>query len=232
MPFSASPIFSATATDDSFSQAITASLDSTGADIIFAAVAKNGNGVAATMADNKGNTWNGLTAREVTAGERIQIFYAINPTVGSGHIFTGGGTFVSMVVAGFSGGHLSSPFDTGRESGNDTFGTTLSPGSITPSVNDALVLQALAFNTVQSGLVAISAGYTIIAQLDRIGAARMGIALAFQRQTTAAATNPTWTAALTSMAAVSAAFIPATGGGGGGGTPGTVFLNSSRRRRA
>ena len=209
-------VTSATGTFDGVDDATTGAINTTGADLLVIITSKAGDGVAATVNDSKSNTWTGLTMREVASGERVQIFYATNVAglVGSGHTFTAVGSFMSLAVIAFSGCHTTAPYDS-LESGADTFGTTLQPGSLTPSQANCVVVQGLSFNTVQSGAVSINSSYTIQDQLDRISGDRMGVASAYLVQGAAAATNPTWTAATTSMAAVAAVFKEAGGGGGG-----------------
>jgi hypothetical protein len=98
------------------------------------------------------------------------------------------GTSPSMDVACFSGVDPTTPFDLESAGGGVASGTSVQPGSVTPSVNDGLVISALTFSITNSP-VSENAG-TITDQVEF--AARPQGVLSYQIQTTASATNPTF----------------------------------------
>jgi hypothetical protein len=189
----------------------TPGIDTSGADLLVLWVSGQYQ-LSATPTDSKGNTWTALTEEVVVGGERGIFYYAKNATVGSGHTFSVSQTskLPSLCVAAFSGGHLTTPAD--QESGADTFGSTLAPGSITPTENDELVVTGISFNV--AGTFTIGSSFTITNQEDKT-AANLGGAMAYIIQTSAAAVNPTWThnPGGSSMAARIASFKIAGGGG-------------------
>jgi hypothetical protein len=177
----------------------TAALDTTGANLLVIVATNHTSGSAPSgVSDSKGNN--------------------VGSNVGSGHTFTLGGTFVLGAVAAlaFSGAHATAPFDV-EAAGNSTgSGTTVQPGSVTPSQDDSLIIQAVGIATDGTGSLSIDGGYaTAVWVGSGANTANRGMGFSYLIQTTAAATNPTWTNnANNSMTAVAAAFKPAAGGGG------------------
>ena len=186
----------------------TGAINSTGANLLVAALSwKQGSN---TWTDSKSNTWAGLTQQVVAGGEIAQLFYVVgSPTVGSGHTLdVSFADSPSAFLFAFSG---AGSYE--QETGADTFGSTLQPGSMTPASAGALVFQMLAFNV--SGTLSIDGSYTGLLQQNLTANARGGAA-AYLIQGAAAATNPTWTHSpgSSSLAARGAVFL-ASGGGGG-----------------
>lgn len=152
----------------------------------------------ATLSDNYGNTYTALTRRATpTNAYSAQIFYCANPTVDPNgtpaHTFTYGGTtaqYFTLGVYAVSGAN-SSPFDV--ENGNidnSVAGTTIQPGSVTPSANGAMLITVggAALNgtasTINSGFTYTSDGF------DGTGTCS---AQGYLIQSTAGAVNPTFT---------------------------------------
>lgn len=189
--------------------ATTSAFDSTGGNFIIVFGAWYGGVADVTCVDNKGNTYTPLTARSAANFPKVRLFYAENPTVGTGHTITvessGNGAFASMAFAVFSGLKLASSFDV--ENGATTGGsTTLSTGSITPSEDNELIVAGVGWQTA-GRTASIDNGMTITNQLDAVGNESIGHALAYKIQTTAAAINPQWTLDVSdSMAAAIASF--------------------------
>lgn len=177
-----------------------AAVDTTGATLLIAVASTFVN--PTTVSDSKGNSWTALTLRGT--GSAVQLFYAVNPTVGTGHTFTDGGfNFGTVCYAAFSGVDAVSPYDTdtgGHAAGN------VQPGSITPAANNELLVAGLCWYP--SNTVSIDSGFSITDQRDYTG--NMGSALAYLVQGAAAAVNPTWSASssFTDAAAAMAAFKP------------------------
>ncbi len=170
------------------SNVTTSAIGTTGANLIVVGVAGY-TSFAATLTDNKGNTWTALTAR-TGAVCRSVIWYCSNPTVGSGHTFslTSGGGVPSLCVAAFSGAKATSPYE--AESGSSiATGTSLQPGSLTPSENGELLVTELSL--VFDETPTINSSFTITNHTTK-DANHYSSTLAYRVQSTAAAINPTW----------------------------------------
>ncbi len=165
-----------------------AAIDTTGATLlVITQAAALAGGVTPT--DSKGNTWTALT--EYGGGSvSNQIFYCASPTVGTNHTFTPSGVSVSIAVAAFSGTLNAVP--DGSSGAGQASGTTQQPGSITPSLDNCLVVTGFTYlSGAMPGPATISAGFDIT---DDVGNSStfIPVAMAYQVQTTAAAVNPTW----------------------------------------
>lgn len=181
----------------------TGSLDTSGMSLLVAVVGSYSDVAAPTLSDSKANTWTAKTASINVDAGRVVIHYAYNPTVGTGHTFTltGTGVYAALAVCAFSGVLVTDPFDV--ENGAITgAATSLATGSITPSQNDALLIAGLnQTDDVAAGL-SINLSYTIVEAQAAVGGVNYGTALAYLIQTTAGASNPTWS--WTTSAAASA----------------------------
>lgn len=170
--------------------ATTSTVDSSGATLIVIGVSYYI--TAPTVSDSKGNTWTALTA-EVQTSASARLYYCENPTVGSGHTFTGAdgdGVAVVIHVLGFSG-NAATPFD--AETGDQTpTMTTLQAGSITPAGANELFVSLLTINNVTLDAT-VDSGFTALATLDSGDGVPSGI-LAYKIKSDATAENPTWTA--------------------------------------
>lgn len=157
--------------------------------------------------DNKGNTFALIQSRNGSS-MRTQLYVNTNasPTVGSGHTFTGttggGTTFPAICVAAFS---EAINFVDGR-SENSATGTSIQPGSVTPTQSNALLI---AVNAVDgAGTNSVDSSFSITNAVAYSGGANFGLALAYKELTTPAANNPTWSwspshPAVTMLAALS-----------------------------
>lgn len=168
----------------------TGAIDTTGANFIVVAATLDALGTPA-ISDNKGNSYSIFLSAATGTFSRERLYYVINPTVGSGHTFTITNTNIhpTICVAAFSGVNTSSTFDVENTNVDNSSGTTIQAGSITPSNNDSLIVAA--FGMTAAGSASINSGYTITDQVSTGNS--WGLALAYLIQTTAAATNPTWT---------------------------------------
>lgn len=173
------------------SNVVTSAIDTSGATILVVAVSSFLPGGAVTITDSKGNTWTSLTAHSQT-NNRLCLHYAKNPTVGSGHTFTGAAssTFPGLAVQAWSGAHTTAPAD--QENGAATpTASALATGSVTPSQDNELVVSGASFSSMTNTL-AIDNGFTVSDQAPLVSGQAMGIAFAYKVQTTAAAVNPAW----------------------------------------
>lgn len=166
--------------------AVTSGIDTTGADLLVVHAAAL-SAVSIAITDSKGNTWTALTDQDEGFSGHSRFFYSKNPTVGTAHTFTNTSSYASLCVAAFSGADTTAPFDV--ENGFQGTLTTVQPGSVTPGVDNELVVTGLAMYTPQT--FTINSSMTIIEQ--QIGTAiSIGSSLAYIVQGTLAAINPTW----------------------------------------
>jgi len=169
----------------------TSAVNTTGANLIVIAIAKS-MGAALTVRDSKGNTWT-LIASADEYYLTVALYYCVNPTVGPGHIFYGDGTsiYADIFVQAWSGAN-SSPLDV--ETTNVTAGTSssLATGSVLPSVDNELVVAALATGSGPYFTYSIDSGFSISDQNDAVLNVSYGGGLASLVQTTKGAVNPTW----------------------------------------
>lgn len=182
----------------------TASLDSTGGSIVWVAVASYASASAPTLTDSKGNTWTPATAYTAPGSHRVQLFYAVNPTVGSGHTFTlsGTGTYCAIGVLVFSGAKTSSPFDAENGASGSS---ALSTGSVSPAEDDEVLVTAIALDSAASAL-SVNSGFSTPDIVYFAGGSAYGLGFAYKIQTAKGAENPawSWTGGSTQVAATSA----------------------------
>jgi len=191
----------------------TGAIDTSGASLLVVSLASHSGASENTLSDSKSNTWIPLT--DPGGVIRLRLFYATNPTVGSGHTFTASdvvSSFPAVAVASFSGANTSSPFDVENGASGLSF-TTLQPGSITPTEDNELVISALTHQQL-SDPVGIDGGFTITDQVQLVGGLAFGLAFAYLIQTSAAAANPTWSIndAANGSAVIASFKVPAAGG--------------------
>lgn len=188
----------------------TADVDTTGADLIVAAI-HHATGATIAFGDNKSNTYTGLTAR-VGSVSGVQLYYKLSPTVGTGHNFTvtGSNIYAVISVAAFSG---ITGFD--KEAGTTaSSSTTCSPGSVTPAANNAVLFTAVTGDVANFSPCSVGSSFTKTSDIALTGN-NMGGAAGYKIQTTAGAENPTWThAGSVNSLAVAIAVFTGTGGGG------------------
>lgn len=190
----------------------TAGLDTSSADLIVVGISFL-TGHEPTVSDSKTLTWTGLTAQNAFGEVGVRIFYTWNVTTGgAGHTFTltGSGSFSTITVAAWSGSQTASdPFD--QQSGAVGSGTTLQPTSVTPGVDNEVVVNVHSTYTTSAVSIDVT---TILEQLT--ASADYSAALASEIQTTATARDPTWTQSGSYRTAVAQATFKAAAGGGGG----------------
>lgn len=191
------------------------SVDTTGADLIVIAAI----GFAGVTAphDSKSNTFTALSER--TGSQcKVRIYYVVSPSVGSGHTCTANtaGQFAVGFIYAFSGCNTADAFDQESAGGGTASGTSLQPGSVTPDEDNCLIVSGLSF--FNSTGATINGGYTGAA-VDTDGSTHISGGGAYLVQTSAAATNPTWSWAGNADAAAASAVFHGTGGGGPTGQP-------------
>jgi hypothetical protein len=168
-------------------------LNTSGCDLIVVTYA-SGASSAGVLTDSLSNTWHPATQYQDGFSDRyLTLIYAWNATGGSAQTFTitGTGIFPALVVEAWSGSLTSStPFD--QLTGTGGYAASGQPGSITPSVANALVVCGL--NTDEATSISINGTFTISdSQLTGVVFGTTGAGEAYVVQTTAVAENPTWT---------------------------------------
>jgi hypothetical protein len=166
-----------------------ATINSTGANFLVAAVADFGGGTLGTVSDSKSNSWNPLTTFvDGTNLSRVKVSWSKPTTVGSGHTASYTGTQPAIGFAAFSNVNAT-PFDT--EVGTSGTASNPSAGSITPSASGALLIAST--GCLPNGTAPTpDSGFTIIASLNAT-ANNFGFGMAYLIETTIVAKNPTWT---------------------------------------
>lgn len=202
MAWSSSPTFSEKASGAS-GPITTTAVDTTGADFIVVTVGWYILSSDYAFSDSKGNTWTPLTQYDNTGITRI--YYCVNPTVGSGHTFSVAGSFVFafLCATGWTGTNAT-PAD------QDVGGTDSTPGPITPSVDNSLIISAATFS---DGGSYLASGMTVEEFQNYAGGVNFGGAQAYHIQGSAASFGPTWSGGTVSSSAI-ASFKPSVGGGG------------------
>lgn len=168
----------------------TGAIDTTGANLIVVSVIGDGNPGTLTVSDNKGNTYTPLT-RQVQDPKFAQLFYVLNPTVGSGHTFTATGSvdiFCAIGVQAFSG---AASYDQESGSGNGGIETTIQPGSLTPPADGVLFVVVMA-DQGESGVHSINQSFIETMDFAENTSAAGG-GMSYLIQGTAGAQNPTYT---------------------------------------
>lgn len=185
---------------------------------------------AGDITDSKSNTYTMLTEVNSASNARAALFFTTGSiTVGTGHNIintTGGGSgFPGLAWAAFSGA-VATPHDQNSGGGSNTSATALSPGSLTPSETNEILLSCLALIPPgTSSTEIIDSSFSVIDQVTAVnGGTNAGAVLAYQIQTTITARNPLWGWTGTSDAVATMESFKGIGGvgGGGGGGSGTV----------
>jgi hypothetical protein len=186
-------------------------VDTTGADLIVAWAI--GYLSVVSFTDSKGNTYTPLTLRADPGGINGKFWYCFGPIVGSGHTFSSGSSFPVIGVLAFNCGFGSDPFDV--ENGANGTGTSIQPGSVTPSNADNIVITGVGEGTT-GGTPSVDGGFTE-PNAEADGAA-FSATIAYLIQSAATAQNPTWSGITSggfgNVAGI-AVFNAAAAGGGG-----------------
>jgi hypothetical protein len=157
-----------------------------------------------TPSDNKSNTWHEAAYIPGAFSGATKIYYAFNPTVGSGHTFTANGDLQSGCFMAWSGATTTDPLDQ-VSAGANSF-SPLQPGSVTPSRDGALLVVAV--GDVQTFPPVTDSGYTDLDCVITVGGVNYSSADAYFVQSVAAAINPTVTET-GSMNLIQVSFLPA-----------------------
>jgi hypothetical protein len=167
----------------------TSSINTTGATLLVAVVGYNG-APQATVSDSKSNVWQVVAGNTIQSNSGVDVYFSINPTVGTGHTFTlATANNPTFCVAAFSG--TATSFVTSKSLiASSASATSLTTGNITPEVANCLMISALS-NRVQT-TYAVDSSYTITDQFSFIAGSQIGSALGYLVETNATAQNPSW----------------------------------------
>jgi len=187
----------------------TSGVDTTGANIIVGCISDDG---TPTFTDNKSNSWTELTQQ---GAPNISLWYAVNPIVGAGHTFSTLHAYGAVAMQAFSNtGTLSFDVENGASTGG---ATSLATGSVSPSVDDELLVTGIEWGATMSNS-SINSSFVKTNAVNASTGVNFGIGMAYIVQSSKGAVNPTWSwttsgAANTRIAtfksvAVSSAFLP------------------------
>ncbi len=196
--------------------ATTSAIDTTGANLVVISVAGDVSVNSLAVSDNKSNTFTSIVlSGSVDGYGKAQLFYCLNPTVGTGHTFTVGpsSTASGITVLAFSGAAASSALDQYTSNYSTSAATTGTTGSITPSENGEMLVfggpcggNGTSFSSSSVGTVAQSTTGTTDSDYS--------IGIGYYEQTTATAINPTLTWNSSSVWGATIASFKGAGGGG------------------
>lgn len=188
-----------------------ASMNTTGATLLVCAIEEPTNAGTVSIADNKANYWNALAPAATSTYGNVFVFYSYAKnsggstalSTGTGHTFTGTGTYYPVMECSAWSGTVTSPsnpLDTSRAVvQNSTAASPFYTGSLTPSAANDLILSPCFGNGSNSSFTA--SPLTVLAS----GGSGNSGALAYQIQTSAVAVNAGWTWGGGSCAAASIA---------------------------
>jgi hypothetical protein len=161
---------------------------------------------AGNVTDSKSNTWNLVQVYTWNGDRPICFWYAANPTVGSGHTFTVSNSgFSAFFPSAWSNVKTTSPLDvqTGGSCYPSTC-TTVSTGSVTPTVNDDVCIgggNGYFGEDTSWSLASPAQGMTTLDTVLSVGGSNTGGIDGYSVQTTATAISSTATPAGSSVSA-------------------------------
>ena len=190
------------ATANSTSSATTSGINTTGVNLIV--IEANWFSGSLTISDSKGNTWTAsgspLTQFQGSLGRyTTRFYYCVNPTVGTGHTFTGAASFVVINVMTFTKSSGTPTFDV-QNGLNYTSAntTTIQSGSVAPAGNNELFILGTCFNNTGTTPLPVTADSSFISSdQSQQGTNNLYGAAWYKIQTTGGAENPTMTFAFT-----------------------------------
>lgn len=204
-------LLSSVATGGTTNGVTSGSIDTTGANLLVVSVSWYAAGGAdvqtGQLTDSKGNTWTQLNLAGTisTSISANRLFYCYGGTVGTGHTFTvsQSNSYPAIAVMAFSN-VAASPLDQ-QSQGDAPATSTVQPGSITATQANALLITACTWD---GGTASVGSSFTDLVSAAPSSGNNMGAAMACRVDTSAAATNPTWTktGAVSWMAASIASF--------------------------
>lgn len=188
--------------------ATTSAVDTTGAQLIVAVcLAFAADITTGKMSDSLGNTWSAVAGQHLGNGS-VRIFFAIASLVtGPSHTFSlaseTGGSYPTIFVSRWKGLRPGVNNHDGV-SGGTAAGTTVQPGTVTPTLDNDLIITGLGDGSITNNKT-IDSGFTRQDQQNTSGIGATG-AWAYKIQGALAAVNPTWTTGSSNKAASIVAF--------------------------
>jgi hypothetical protein len=174
----------------------TGSIDTSGCTLLILGLTSFVTAASTAPTDSKSNVWQLVANRDPggAGAARVEIWVCYRPIVGSGHTFSHNVTnsYPAITVYGYDIDFVPLIPDQANSNTNAST-TTLATGSVTPTLNNELLITVATINNV--GWSSIDGGFTINGNIVGITGQRFTHAMAYLVQTTATAANPTWTAA-------------------------------------
>ena len=145
---------------------------------------------SSSMSDTLGNLYTFVRTDSISTFDYMSCWYKLAPTVSSSMKFTVSSTggYPGLVVMAFSGTFTA--LDQQSGAGNSGV-TSIQPGSVTPSINGGLIVSGLAMDYYTSTPTPTVTPLTLIDYGGPSGTS-VGVASAWELQSTSAAINPTW----------------------------------------
>lgn len=197
----------------------TDAMSTTGADFLVL-IGTSIASLSATFSDSSSgtNTFSTRTKYSTGTSSSIQIAYCQAPGFTSGsHTFTfgaGASSFPSLIVYAFSGS-VATPYDSAENGGSYTINTSTTAGSVTPSQDNDLIVTGVSFDIAGHSGEACS-GFSTPVVSTFSASNHYGVAAAWLLQTTAGASNPSWSWTGSTTGAKNVAAFKGTAPGGGG----------------
>lgn len=210
--------------------AITASMDTTGATLIVVGLENIVNAITTSAITETGatNTWTYGTQLVGTSSRVVRMAYCINPNTNATHVFkftaANGANFPVIAVTVYSNTPAASFVTEAAGADVPAATTTVQPGSVTPSNANNLLVTFLGGDAYTA--ISVNQSFTATDTVGKVGGSSSGGGMAYIIQTAATAKNPTWTVT-TNDATIMALMMEFKENGGGGGGARPLFRDSS-----
>ena len=195
----------------------TGTINTTGANLLVACVASHGYSTP-TLSDSKSNSWTLAASSVLYLDGHVHLYYSVPTAVGSGHTFTvsGQATLASINVTAWAGA-AAAPLDQAAGAGVPS-GTSVQPGSVTPTQNGELLVTCLTNNgDTSNSSRSINQDFIISGQIGENATVIHSVAVAgaYRVQPTATAANPMWSYSPDNRANAAIATFKTVASGGG-----------------
>lgn len=168
------------------------------------------------LTDSQSNTWLYQSGPTSYAGVYAALWYCVNPSVGSSHTFSigGSGDTPSLVILAIAGADTTSPLDQISAGDSNLFTNVIQPGSVTPGSANEIVIAGAAGIIDDTTSMSVNGGFTGVS-LAQANSLHNAASLAYLIQTTATAANSTFTGSAGGLTLSSKSITIKSGGGGG-----------------
>lgn len=171
-----------------FSNVTTGAINTSGATLLVVLISSSG-AANLTPTDSQGNTWTHAQSNTCT-GTANRIFYCVNPSTSASHTFSVSGSFRFPAIAAYAfSGADPSPLDVTNGHDNGTTTSAFNTGSVTPSVDNCLIVAGLCNNV--SSAATIDSGFTALSYQSG-GSTSQSLGTGYLIQGGAGAVNPTF----------------------------------------